>query len=99
MKISDCLKNEKFLCFVGGFLAATYGVKAVLRDLSEKLFRRIHANYRFIALFNSGLILLGMGGVISPVAGALLHNISTMGVCLNSMKPLLAKEKEYAELN
>lgn len=72
---------------------------ALLRDLSEKLFRRIHANYRFIALFNSGLILLGIGGIISPVAGALLHNISTMGVCLNSMKPLLAKEKEYAELN
>ena len=53
MKISDCLKNEKFLCFVGGFLAATYGVKAVLRDLSEKLFRRIHANYTGLSHFST----------------------------------------------
>ncbi len=29
MKIMDCLKNEKLLCFAGGVLAATYGVKAI----------------------------------------------------------------------
>lgn len=62
---------------------------AVLRDLSENLFRRIYNNYRFTSVFNSGLILLGICGVISPVTSALLHNISTMGMCANSMKPFL----------
>ena len=37
MKISDCLKNEKFLCFVGGVLAATYGVKAVKSEKTRKV--------------------------------------------------------------
>lgn len=66
----------------------------ILRDLSESMFDRIHKNYRFISLFNSGLILLGIAGVISPVSSALLHNLSTMGICLNSMKPFLSSPKE-----
>ena len=36
MKLLDCLKNEKFLCFAGGVLAATYGVKAVKSDKTRK---------------------------------------------------------------
>ena len=68
----------------------------VLRKLSEELFKRIHANYRFITLFNSSLIILGLAGVITPVASALLHNISTVGVCLNSMKLLLPEEEHNA---
>lgn len=36
MKIIDCIKNEKFLCFAGGVLAATYGVKALKSDKTRK---------------------------------------------------------------
>ncbi len=36
MKILDCLKNEKFLYFVGGALAATYGVKALKSEKTRK---------------------------------------------------------------
>ena len=61
----------------------------VLRSLSESLFKRIYGNYKFISVFNSALILLGIFGVITPVSSALLHNISTMGVCAYSMKPFL----------
>lgn len=32
MKITDYLKNEKLLCFVGGIFAATYGVKMLKSD-------------------------------------------------------------------
>lgn len=64
----------------------------VLRSLSESLFKRIYGNYKFISAFNSALILLGIFGVITPVSSALLHNISTMGVCAYSMKPLLNEE-------
>ena len=63
-----------------------------LRDLSEAMFKRIHKNYRFISAFNSGLILLGIGGAISPVTSALLHNVSTLAICANSMKPFLKDE-------
>lgn len=67
-----------------------------LRDLSERLFGRIHANYSFITLFNSALLMLGICGAISPVTSALMHNISTMGVCLGSMRPFLLKEGKNA---
>lgn len=36
MKIVDYLKNEKLLCFVGGVVAATYGVKALKSDKTRK---------------------------------------------------------------
>lgn len=71
----------------------------VLRDLSENLFSRIRSNYRFITVFNSSLLALGLLGVLSPVTGALLHNLSTMGICMKSMKPYLSKENENAVLN
>lgn len=65
---------------------------AVMRRLSEQLMERINANYRFIVGFNTALLLLGFGGVISPSMSALLHNGSTIGVCIKSMAPLLKTE-------
>ncbi len=64
----------------------------VLRDLSERLFKRIYNNYRFTSVFNSGLILPGIAGVISPVTSALLHNLSTMAMCANSMRAFPEKD-------
>ena len=37
MKIMDCLKNEKLLCFAGGVLAATYGVKAIKSEKTRNV--------------------------------------------------------------
>ena len=71
----------------------------MLRDLSENLFSRIRSNYRFITVFNSSLLALGLLGVLSPVTGALLHNLSTMGICMKRMKLYLSKENENAVLN
>jgi len=34
---SKCLKNERFLCFVGGIAAATLGVKALKSDKTRDL--------------------------------------------------------------
>ena len=36
MKVSELLKNEKFLCFVGGALTATYGVKLAKSEKTRK---------------------------------------------------------------
>lgn len=65
-----------------------------LRLLSERLMNRINHNYRFILSFNSTLMALGFFGIISPSLSALLHNTSTMLICLKSMTPLLNDSKD-----
>ena len=65
-----------------------------LRAVSQALMGRIHRNYRFIMSFNLGLILLGVAGILPPATSALLHNLSTLGVSLESMKPLLPEEEK-----
>ncbi|MGI6257774.1 MAG: heavy metal translocating P-type ATPase [Anaerovoracaceae bacterium] len=60
-----------------------------LKSISDGLMRRIQKNYRFIISFNFGLILLGIGGVITPVTSSLLHNMSTLAVGVHSTTNLL----------
>lgn len=62
---------------------------STLKELSNGLMHRIDQNYRFVIGFNLGLIILGVAGVIAPTTSALLHNASTVGVCLKSMTNLL----------
>lgn len=64
-----------------------------LRKLSNDLMNRINKNYRFIVSFNSSLLILGFTGVISPSLSALLHNASTMAICMKSMSKLENKKK------
>ena len=72
---------------------------AVLRILSEQLMKRINSNYRFILTFNTALIALGFFGVITPSLSALLHNGSTIAICVKSMTPLLnsAEQQELIQ--
>ncbi len=65
----------------------------VLRHLSRALMNRVHGDYRFIVGFNSLLIALGIGGLITPSTSALLHNSSTMMVGIDSMTNLLEETK------
>ena len=60
-----------------------------LKYISNALMKRIKKNYRQIVGFNSGLIALGVAGVLPPTTTALLHNSSTILISLNSMKNLL----------
>ena len=60
-----------------------------LRAISRALMDRIDRNYRFVIGFNLGLILLGVGGVITPATSAMLHNTSTLAISLKSMTNLL----------
>lgn len=57
--------------------------------ISNALMKRIKSNYRKIVGFNSGLIALGVAGVLPPTTTALLHNGSTILISVNSMKNLL----------
>ena len=61
-----------------------------LKMLSDGLMKRIRKNYRVIVGFNTGLILLGVGGVLQPTTSALLHNTSTLVISLKSMQNLLS---------
>ena len=67
--------------------------RVVLRRLSRALMNRVHGDYRFIVGFNSLLIALGIGGLITPSTSALLHNSSTMMVGIDSMTNLLEETK------
>lgn len=69
----------------------------VLKQISNRLMRRIHRNYRFVIGFNTGLILLGLSGIIAPGTSALCHNMSTLGITVESMTNLLNGEEEMGQ--
>ena len=62
-----------------------------LKQLSNLLMRRIRRNYRAIVIINTGLIGLGVAGVVQPTTSALLHNTSTVAISLKNMQNLLAE--------
>ena len=61
----------------------------ILKQISNRLMKRIHGNYRAIVGFNAGLLALGAFGALTPAASALLHNTSTLVISLKSMRNLL----------
>ncbi len=89
---SDIAKETADITIRGGGLIEL----AVMRELSERLMRRINSNYRFILGFNTTLLVLGLCGVLSPSLSALLHNGSTIAICIKSMTPLLKDGEERA---
>lgn len=70
-----------------------------LRHIAMALMHRIHSNYRFVIGFNGSLITLGAAGLLTPAASATLHNLSTLGVSLRSMRPLTRHVPLHASLN
>ncbi len=69
--------------------ADNLGGLVVLKTLSDGLMKRIHKNYIRIVGINSGLILLGVTGMIQPTTSALFHNASTLAISLGSMKDII----------
>lgn len=68
-------------------------VIVTLKRLANAMMKRIQCNYRGIVGINSGLIALGVGGVIQPTTSALLHNTSTLAISMKSMQDLLPEEE------
>lgn len=69
---------------------------STLKILSNRLMKRIDKNYRRIVGFNAGLIIFGVAGILMPTTSALLHNASTLGFSVASMKNLLTEHEEKA---
>ena len=64
-----------------------------LKAIANSLQKRVHANYRFVLTFNSALIALGALGILQPASSAMLHNLSTIGISLESMTNLLPENR------
>ena len=69
----------------------------ILRKIAQAMMRRIHRDYRVIIAFNSLLIALGAGGIITPSTSATMHNMSTLAISLYNMTDLLKKPAGQSE--
>lgn len=63
-----------------------------LQILSQRLMKKIKFNNNVIIGVNSLLIAAGLSGRLTPASTALLHNITTVAVSANAMKPLLGSK-------
>jgi Cu2+-exporting ATPase len=82
-EVADVILSENRL---GGIIDA--------RRLGVGVMKKIYRNYFFIVGTNSLLLALGLSGTITPAMSALLHNLSTIGASIYSLKPILEKSSE-----
>lgn len=59
------------------------------RQLAIQALGRINRNFQAIIGLNTGYLALGLAGRVQPSGLALLHNLTTVGVALNAMRPML----------
>ena len=57
-----------------------------MRMLSRGLMGRMDASFAQTIAFNSALLALGIGGIITPQASSLLHNASTIALSMHSSR-------------
>lgn len=62
-----------------------------LKKISNALMKRIKKNFHAIVGINTGLIGLGVTGVMQPTTSAWLHNASTLAIGVKSMENLIKK--------
>ena len=67
---------------------------AVLRQMSKALLERMNWTGRVGIAFNGAILLGGIAGLFMPGTAALLHNTSTIGLCLNNMSNILPEADE-----
>lgn len=63
-----------------------------LQVLSQRLMKKINFNNKVIIGVNSLLIAAGLSGRLTPATTALLHNVTTVAVSMNAMRPLLGSK-------
>ncbi|MBS3956800.1 MAG: heavy metal translocating P-type ATPase [Clostridiales bacterium] len=61
----------------------------VARQIAQTTLRRIRQNFGSSVALNTGYLGLGLVGRVQPSTIALLHNLTTVGVALNAMRPML----------
>ena len=58
-------------------------------ELGRGAMRRIHFNFATTMVLNSVFLFGGLAGLLRPGVSAVLHNLTTLGVSLNAMRPAL----------
>ena len=58
-------------------------------ELGRGAMRRIHFNFATTMVLNSVFLFGGLAGLLRPGISAVLHNLTTLGVSLNAMRPAL----------
>ena len=72
----------------------------LVRKLGRRALRRIQGNFYKSVVWNSTFLAGALFGVLSPGVSALLHNVSTAVISVQSMQPLLkVQELEKVEKN
>lgn len=56
-------------------------------DLGRAVMKRVKTNFVTSVGLNSAFMVGGVTGLLQPAMGAVLHNLTTIGVCLNAMRP------------
>lgn len=65
----------------------------VARELGRAALRRIHTNFGWIMTLNTLFLAAGLTGLVQPGLSAVLHNVTTVGVTLNAMRPMLPRRQ------
>lgn len=60
-----------------------------LKQLSDRLIPRMKNTAGVGIAFNAAILVAGLAGLVTPGTAALLHNASTIGLCLRNMTPLV----------
>lgn len=58
-------------------------------ELGRKTYARIHQNFTITVGANTAFLAGGLAGLISPATGAVLHNLTTLGIAYNAQKKKL----------
>lgn len=62
-------------------------------ELGRGAMRRIQFNFAATMALNSAFLFGGLTGLLRPGVSAVLHNLTTLGVSLNAMRPALPREE------
>ncbi|MFQ6041515.1 MAG: heavy metal translocating P-type ATPase, partial [Candidatus Poribacteria bacterium] len=62
--------------------------------LSRRALNNIRQNLIFAIVFNFAMVALSAGGIITMIVGAILHQVSSLAVILNSMRLLIGKVED-----
>ncbi|MDO5532718.1 heavy metal translocating P-type ATPase [Sutterella sp.] len=66
-------------------------------ELGRATMARVKQNFGVSVSLNTCFLAGGLTGILMPALGALLHNATTIGVCLNAMRPTLGNPRNFAE--
>jgi len=63
--------------------------------LSRRALNNIRQNLIFAIVFNFAMVALSAGGIITMIVGAILHQVSSLAVILNSVRLLILPTSEW----